>query len=154
MNKKEESNLYQELRELFTLNIPAPIKQEDSYLDITRQRFRETIISRIYAYYLDANNSATIATLFLSSLLELIGEEGIKEEFHFYNYDCTTEVLTNKGNRIDLLIRTTKYDEAIIIENKINHELNSDLTDYWGSVTSDKKICVLFSSLTVAYHQQ
>ncbi len=93
----------EELKELLSLNIPHTIKQEDSYLDITRQRFRETIISRIYAYYLNANN-ATIATLFLSSLLELIEAEGFKEEFHFYNYDCSTEVLTNKGNRIDLLI--------------------------------------------------
>ena len=134
-----------ELQQLLTLNIPYPTKQEDSYLDITRQRFRETIISRIYAYYLDANKNTKIANLFLTSLLELIQEKRTIEDFYFQSYHCSTEVQTDDGNRIDLLIRTNKHDKAIIIENKINHELDNDLDDYWNSINSETKIGIVLT---------
>lgn len=55
------------------------------------------------------------------------------------------EHTTNNGNRIDILIQTN--DCSVIIENKIFHILNNDLSDYWLSVggENDSKIGIVLT---------
>jgi len=70
------------------------------------------------------------------------------------------EYTTLKGGRIDLLIESEsndseteakeedqdqKEDWAIIIENKIYHELKNDLNDYWNTVKAKNKIGIVLS---------
>ena len=43
-----------------------------------------------------------------------------------------TEIKTKQGNRIDISIFNKAQQKAIIIENKIYHHLDNDLSDYWS----------------------
>jgi hypothetical protein len=125
--------MHQDLIDILTIEIPSIQIKPDGFLDITSQGYKENIISRIYGYFLNYDNNREVADLFITSLFELIQEESTKE-FDFEDYTCTLEEVTNKGNRIDILIRGNEDKKAIIIENKIYHGLYNDLVDYWNYI--------------------
>jgi hypothetical protein len=146
MINRNEQTFKDQVSGLFELDIPSPAPSLDTFLDITKQSSRETVISRIYVYYLDASNNKVIADLFLNSLLELIYEKkSIKLELT--GHVCYTEVKTTLGNKIDFHIISSKTNEEIIIENKIFHNLDNDLLDYWnfGKCEPHKKVGVLLT---------
>lgn len=122
--------MYNELIDIITTDIPEAKKREDSFLDIISQGHRENTISSIYAYFLDNDNDVDMASLFVSTLLELIQEKSGKD-FKLSGYKCYTESSTKQGNRIDILMEDETDKKAIIIENKIYHALNNNLIDYW-----------------------
>lgn len=55
------------------------------------------------------------------------------------DYNVFREVRTDAGNFVDLLVSGSGEDEnnAVVIENKINHHLHNDLSDYWNSAPGD-----------------
>jgi hypothetical protein len=123
-------------------------KNKIGFLEIIRKQHYENINSNIYAHFLSCD-IAQVRSLFMDSLLSIISEKAAKH-ISFINEKVSTEVVTNKNGRIDILIED--YQSAILIENKIYHHLNNDLEDYWDYSQSDasKKIGVL---LTLFQHE-
>lgn len=139
---------------LNTHEIPKPKKYRKTFLGIAKQPHYENVLSNIYAFYFDKNEEHGLSDLFTRSLVEIIGVK-IKNNVHFSknffdlsnfkNFTTSTEVSTVKGGRIDLLLDNEEY--AILIENKVYHELNNDLPDYWESIEypNKNKVGVLLS---------
>jgi len=133
-----------DLFKLLLSDIPNMAKHNLGFLEITRQSHRETTNSNVYSYFLNQSNDLQTANLFLNGLLRIINDAKFNT---IDTFECFTEVSTDKGNRIDLLVKDTDSDYSIIIENKIYHHLNNDLLDYWDSVKckEDNKIGILLT---------
>ena len=127
-------------------SFPKPVKKRKSFLEIGGNPHYENVISNFYRFYLDETEEHKFKNLFLKSLLDIISSQGFKT-LQFEDYSVQTEVRTNKGGRIDILIEENDESTAVIIENKIYHELNNDLKDYWVSTkaSSDNKVGVLMT---------
>ena len=119
-------------------DIPIAKEKPKTYLSIAKQPHYENVLSNIYAFYFDTNGEHNLGNLFIQSLLGLISGSNIvkgdskKVLEEFCDFDCDTEYSTDKNGRIDLLLSNDK--NAIIIENKVYHHLNNDLSDYWNSI--------------------
>lgn len=97
---------------------------------------REEVNSNMLAFYLDKQEEHRMGPLFLESLMELACPEQSLTE---YEYEVIRE-----HNNIDILIASRNADPnpenpeefewAVIIENKIYHILNNNLTGYWNQV--------------------
>lgn len=136
--------------------IPRIKKKPKTFLGITKQTHYENVLSNIYAFFFDVNEEHGMGDLFLKSLIACISKTGLKDrDFKYFSeFDIETEYytegigLTGKRGYIDLLLYNG--ENAIIIENKVNHYLNNDLDDYWNSIKLDtesitSKIGVLLS---------
>jgi hypothetical protein len=147
-----------DLLELLMLEIPAATKNRETFLSIANNHYKENTISRLYAYFLSKDKNESIATLFLQALIDLIPHTSKEDQFLIDNVDYFVEVeVPSKKGRIDLLVmieeeleNKEKSKTAIIIENKIFHQVNNDLEDYWNSVDANKKFGVL---LTLKPHE-
>lgn len=121
-------------------------------MEIAQIQHYEVVNSRIYSFYLQ-NTEHGFRDLFLKSLIELIHLKWVntkptKPEKPFFelpgDWNCSTEVATKKGNRIDLWIDWDSKEgdrKTILIENKIFHFLRNDLEDYFdtpGGKAKDK----------------
>lgn len=98
--------------------------------------------SNIYAYYLDERESHGLGALFLKGLERIIQKKTGK----YVSLSGSTlkrEYATIGGNRIDLLIQSPCC--SVIIENKVHHQLDNDLVDYWLSIpgSNDTKIGIV-----------
>lgn len=111
---------------------------------------RETVNSNMLAFYFDKKEEHGFGTLFLESLLEKIK---VHPELSETNYEVYREY-----QFIDILIaakstsenknNANTFDWAIIIENKIFHDLDNNLKEYWDRVTVRKggtKIGIIIS---------
>ena len=126
-------------------SIPT-VKSHQGFLEIIRKQHNETINSNLYAYFLACNEQA-IQGVFLETLLDLINEKSKKEEkLLFNNFVVNTEVATSLG-RIDIVIQDLINQNTLIIENKIFHNINNPLLDYWNhyKINSDKKVGILLT---------
>lgn len=108
-----------------------------SFLDIAGISHNENVWSDIYAYFFDTNNPHKLGRIFIDCLVNLIKEKDNNSRFELpksiSNVNVYREVTTKKDGRIDLLIFAD--DIAIIIENKVYHNLSgNDLDDYMNSV--------------------
>lgn len=118
---------YEKLIEEFN-QIPKFISQT-TYLDICRypgNRFEE-ICSRILAFFFQPTNEHGLNDLFLQSLLEIISK-GNTLRIVNNQISVDTEVQTDDGKRLDLLILGTDF--IIGIENKIYATLYNPLDEY------------------------
>lgn len=136
--------------------IPRIKKKPKTFLGIAKQPHYENVLSNIYAFYFNVNEEHGMGDLFLKSLIECIKNSELKDRnFNgFTEFDIETEYytegigLTGKKGYIDLLLYND--EQAIIIENKVNHHLDNDLDDYWNSIKLDtestsSKIGILLS---------
>jgi hypothetical protein len=118
-----------------------PARRRKNIYDILGVQTKETINSRVLAYFLNAKEEHKFNNLFFNALKELIKEkksqgtgvdvDGFTGEFNVLTED-TTRRATNeleKQKRIDVSIEGG--DWTIIIENKINHRLVNPLKAYW-----------------------
>jgi hypothetical protein len=119
---------------LETAIIPTIQSSPKTFLEIAKQPHYENVLSNIYAFFFNIDEEHGLKDLFIKSLKELIDESKIetKDLSNFAEFAIETEYSTKKGGRIDLLLYNS--DEAIIIENKVKHDLDNDLDDYWESV--------------------
>lgn len=136
----------EELFELLSIEIPEKSNHDDGFLEILGLAHYENINSRIYAYFLDQSRNSKIAQIFLDALMDVVRSK-TKKEIAIETFNVETEVVTIKGNRIDIVINDIENESAVIIENKIYHYLHNDLIDYWDhfSYNYENKIGVLLT---------
>ncbi len=118
-----------------------------TFLEISKQPHYENVLSNIYAFFFNVSAEHNLSDLFISSLLQLIKNRK-SEKFQFnYHFKIDTEFSTIEKGRIDLLLSNSS--DAIIIENKVYHNLNNNLRDYWQSVPQPNKQGVVLSLKTI-----
>lgn len=149
-----ENNL-QQLQDFLDQNeIPKSKKRPKTFLGIAKQPHYENVLSNMYAFFFDENEVHKFRDLFTTSLMQLIERKTRNKELFqwhskdfslFQNFIPRTEVTTQKGGRIDLLL--DNREQAIIIENKVYHHFDNDIHDYWNSIShnDDSKIGIILS---------
>ncbi len=107
-----------------------PVAAKTTFLDLVGLGHKESISSKLLAFFLDSTAEHGLGDLCLQSLFELAGQpqsskiNTIKliQEQHCNNQDA------GAAGRIDLLIETDDF--VVAIENKINHVLNNPFHVY------------------------
>lgn len=125
--------MFEKLLEEFR-KIPKKKASEESFISICGFPHREKVASNILAFFFDTSREHNLHDLFVKSLLESMGlcPEDFPSEF-----SCETEVHTEKGNFIDLLLTSEQIN--IVIENKIYAWLYNDLDDYYKTAAEAGK---------------
>ncbi len=137
---------------------PQPSK---NFFDITGIKNKEVINSRVLSYFLNPNGGHGFGTLFYNALLELIDRKKHEHnpliDVSVYNgdFNITEEEATSnaiesddKKKRIDLLL-TGGDNWAIIIENKLYHDVINPLHTYWDHTKQPNKIGIILSLFEV-----
>ncbi len=100
---------------------------------------RETVSSNVLAYFFDPAEDHGLKDMMLKALLRTIH----KEDMDVSDVSVSTEVTTDKNNRIDILLDLPEL--SIVIENKVNAGLYNDLADYhcWAKENSGNEAIVV-----------
>ncbi len=109
----------------------------------------EEVLSNWYAFFFDGNGPHGLGTLFLDTLLELHPEGNQIKSGGALR--VKRELTTVNGKAIDLVLHDGEEkepgiaaaDHAIVIENKVYHQLVNDFEEYWESVVAKGKIGVI-----------
>ena len=137
--------------ELLNIKVPEGVPTETGFFEISGTAARETVNSRVYAWFLDCEKNSVLAPLFRDALLRLVqdklGDTSVAERLLSGRYECQLEVTTSAGNRIDILLDDAETQSAIVIENKIHADLTNNLRDYWNHVSypEDQKLGILLT---------
>jgi hypothetical protein len=123
---------------LYLPKLPPKIRK--NFFDILGVQRKETINSKVLAYFLDANEEHRFNTLFIDALKKLINIKFEKKSNDFEGeFSVTIEDATAyaedeelQQKRIDILI--VGIDWCIIIENKLYHTLQNPLETYWEHI--------------------
>lgn len=102
----------------------AHVRAEQTFMQITRYPQLENVCSNILAFYFNTDETHGFGSLFIRSLLACIGGDTVCHTTE----SVERERETDKGNYIDLFIKTDKH--IIAIENKIYSGVNNPLEDY------------------------
>ena len=148
------------MTDLTSGEIPIPRPVHPSLISILRAH-SEVNLSNLLAYFFRGDYKPELQETFLTALIDSI--EGVDPVFldrmigrGYKAVEVFTEYVAGGGGRIDILIvdHSQRQSErtAIIIENKLYHELNNDLDDYFYTVSNDfdiltKNIVVVVLSL-------
>lgn len=117
--------------------LPLQIQRRKSIFDIAGFPRRETVNSRMLYFYLNKNEEHKFDNLFFKSLLNLLDEDETLAEVDykvFREYKNIDLLITYCNNEDEPSNDNEEFDWAIIIENKIHHQLNNDLKRYWNSI--------------------
>ena len=144
---------YNEIEEFLKLDLPESPEEIDTFLSIAGFPHYENVISNIYAYYFDSENSHGFNDLFLRALFNTIKKHAplnYNSRFQYLENWSSWEVYREESvnaKRIDILLEENSEEEStfIIIENKIFHELDNPLDIYWSYDKTDKKIGIVLS---------
>ena len=100
---------------------------------------RETVSSNVLAYFFDPAENHGLKEMMLKALLRTIH----KEDMDVSDVSVSTEVTTDKNNRIDILLDLPEL--SIVIENKVDSGLYNDLADYhcWAKENSGNEAIVV-----------
>ena len=136
MNDGWDVDAAQTLLDEFSRRVPPRPERPPTFMEITRYPHYENVCSNILAFFLDPGNPHGLGTLFLDALVRAggIGEQGREIGI---NIQISREESTCEGNRIDILIRSESH--AIVIENKIFHEIGNPFEDYIKHVETHYK---------------
>lgn len=138
-------------RDLLKVKVPEGVPTETGFFEISGTASSEAVNSRVYKWFLDRDENPLLAPLFLNALqrvaLDKLGRDGVTKHLTLQEYECSLEVPTSSGKRIDILLDDTAAQSAIIIENKLHHSLQNDLLDYWNHVSypEDRKLGILLT---------
>ncbi len=138
-------------RDLLKVKVPEGVPTETGFFEISGTASSEAVNSRVYRWFLDREENPQLAPLFRKALqrvaLEKLGRAAATKMLTLQEYECSLEVPTSSGKRIDILLDDTDTQSAIIIENKLHHGLQNDLLDYWNHVSypEDRKLGVLLT---------
>ncbi len=106
----------------------------------------ETVLSNWFAYFLESDNATGFSEILTESLKVLMVKKIPQRSFDWMDdqLHVFSEVMTNKGNFIDLLlyntceenekIKDSLFQQVIIIEHKVEALLYNDLNDYYASI--------------------
>ncbi|MFW8079771.1 PD-(D/E)XK nuclease family protein, partial [Klebsiella pneumoniae] len=86
----------------------------------------ENPVSDLLAFFIDPDAPHGLNTLVLGALLECLPAHVDASLLS----PPAREVMTQKGTRIDLLLESKEW--AMVLENKIWHQLNNPFNDYSG----------------------
>lgn len=137
-------------------NLPETSITRKNLIEIAGYPRWENVNSNLLAFYFDEKEEHGFGRLFINSLLDIYEKRAkvdIPRELFETDFSVDREVYTNKGGRIDLLLKDESLDIdesqtvnwAIIIENKIYADLYNNLTDYWKSTKSESKYGIVLS---------
>ena len=113
--------------------LPAEEQVDEDIFSICGFPHYERVASNVLAFFLDNKREHGLGDLFIQSLLSL-GEVDV--EVLDLNYEVQTEVSTDKGNFMDLVVESDSY--TILIENKIYASVYNDLDDYYNHCVKQK----------------
>ncbi|WP_165389660.1 PD-(D/E)XK nuclease family protein [Ancylomarina subtilis] len=123
-------------------------------MGIAKQPHYENVLSNLYAFFFDVNEEHGLKDLFISTFIDIIQvkTKGQGKQFYFDDgFEVRTEVGTGEG-RIDLFL--ANESSAIIIENKVYHNLINPLANYWALIDRielQNKIGVVLSLRKIPY---
>ena len=143
---EQDSNLnFMWLAELVS-SFPELTEKRKNFFEISGFPRWENVNSNLLAFYFDKKEEHGFKTLFLESILELLKDKNLNFIYTSEtDYVVEREVYTDKGKRIDILIKACDETWAIIIENKVDAILYNDLSDYWSSTKADNKFGIVLS---------
>lgn len=111
------------LREFHRLPHVQP--REPTLLEITGFQHQEVLASNVLAFYLDPAKPHGLGSTVLATLLDLVAHPDAERIQHA---DVRTEVYTDQGKRLDLVIDARTV--VVGIENKIYHEAVNPFEEY------------------------
>lgn len=123
MNTQAAEALLDEFRQ----QVPRRPKRLPTFMEITGYPHYENVCSNILAFFFDPGNPHGLGTLFLDALAQVGGIED-QEEVIGSNVEVDTQVCTDAGNFIDILILSDSH--VILIENKIFYGIHNPFADY------------------------
>lgn len=137
--------------------VSAP--RRDDVFSISKFPHYEVVMSNWFSFFLNADKGHQLTGLFSNALAILLKRKGCKQSLDWLNDQVysDTEVYTKKGNYIDFVVFDDKfkeheYEDALIIEHKINADLYNDLKDYYNSInTNGCKQGVVLSARPIAF---
>lgn len=107
--------------------LPARVKRPPTFMEIAGYPHYENACSNVLAFYLEPEQPHGLGTLLLDALARAGGiaspDEGLGG-----NVSVEREVVTDAGNRIDIVIESDAH--AIVIENKIRAAVDNPFADY------------------------
>lgn len=122
MDARAVADLLDEFKKL-----PNRIERPQTFMEIAGYPHYENVCSNFLAFFLDPEGPHGMGSLFLGALLNSVGAEGGEEGFGG-NVSVEREVVTEAGNRIDILLKTDSL--AVLIENKIFASVANPFDDY------------------------
>ena len=136
--------------EKLVAQFPEKERLRKNMIEIAGYPRRESVNSNFLAFYLNEKEDHRMERLFLESLLEVVGEQAAIGSLPDFELFSTTFTVERERDFIDILLQAeTQEGEpcpwALIIENKIDHQLRNDLGRYWQSVEADHKIGIVLS---------
>lgn len=143
---EQDSNLnFMWLTELVS-SFPELTEKRKNFFEISGFPRWENVNSNLLAFYFDKKEEHGFKTLFLESIMELLKDKNLNFIYTTEtDYVVEREVYTDKGKRIDILVKACDETWAIIIENKVDAILYNDLSDYWSSTKADNKCGIILS---------
>jgi hypothetical protein len=120
--------------------LPARIERPPTFMEIAGYPHYENVCSNILAFYLDPEEPHGLETLVLDTLASM-GDMVAASDGIGGNVSVEREVITDAGNRLDILIESDTH--AIIIENKIFAGAANPFADYAACLdrlTSDGRV--------------
>tara|TARA_R110002051_G_scaffold218896_1_gene282744 strand:- start:4251 stop:5444 length:1194 start_codon:yes stop_codon:yes gene_type:complete len=138
-------DFYKSINEVARKLPNLPKRKKKNFFDILGIERKETINSKMLAYFFNPEEEHGFGTLFFDCLLKIISEKLIKpelESIYSVPFKVELEVATlsadkpeNQLKRIDLLILGSNW--SIIIENKLYHHLSNPLDIYYQHVKNE-----------------
>lgn len=111
----------------------STLSQELTLFEIAGFPSRETVFSNVLKFFFDSRERHGFNTKVIKAFLKDIIPDAKETDLETIN--IRREALTDKKNRIDLVIETKSF--LIGIENKVYHSLNNDLDDYADYLKKD-----------------
>lgn len=107
--------------------LPGSVERPRTFMEIAGYPHYENVCSNILAFFMDPEEAHGLKTLVLDALA-IAGNIAAAGEGVGGNVSVEREVITNDGNRIDILIESD--DRVVLIENKIYASVNNPFADY------------------------
>jgi hypothetical protein len=107
--------------------LPARVERPPTFMEIAGYPHYENVCSNILAFFLDPEEPHGLETLVLDAFA-YVGGIAAAGEGMGGNVSVEREVITDTGNRIDILIESDTH--AVIIENKIFAGAGNPFADY------------------------
>ena len=115
------------LKEIQIIYNKLPVK-EKTFMEVSGYPHYENVCSNILSFYLKPKEEHKLDDLVVKALIKTIQLKTNIRDINSSNFDVFREYTTQKGNRIDIVL---KNDEIVIgIENKIKASVYNDLEDY------------------------
>lgn len=143
-----KENLQEAFRTVLDHPIQTFTKKDPTFLEIAGFPNYENVFSSLYQFFL-SDKTTGLGNLFLYSLQDCVNDHDF--EIKMTSWTAETEVVTKKGNRIDLVIleEGDESSKVVIIENKVYHVLNNDLKDYYNHYEGRERFGIVLSLHTI-----